>query len=57
MIYIARVWLRYTEQEFWKLTARQFFAQYAVHIKLRDASQSDKNTAPEYGFIDQIPGW
>lgn len=57
MLYIARVWLRYSEQEFWKLTARQFFAQYAVHIKLKGAGQSDKSSEPEYGFIDQIPGW
>ena len=57
MMYIARVWLRYSDEQFWKLTARQFFAQYTVHIKVRGLSTSDNKPEPEFGFIDQIPGW
>ena len=56
MLYIARVWLKYSDVEFWKLTARQFLAQYSVHIKVKgNSSPSEKQET--FGYIDQIPGW
>ena len=56
MLYIARVWLRYSDAEFWKLTARQFLVQYSVHIKLKGLS-SPYEKQETFGYIDQIPGW
>lgn len=60
-MYIGRVWLRYTEEEIWRLTPRQFSSQVSVHEDITrqmygGSSASDKPPEPN-GYIDQIKGW
>ena len=59
ILYIGRVWLRYTDEQVWRLTPRQFDAQLKVHQKIQEAKYgtAKEDPAKPTGFIDQIPGW
>jgi len=58
IVYVGRVWLRYSTEELWKLTPRQFKSQLDVHATLKNAqSGGDAGQAADVGYIDQIPGW
>lgn len=63
LVYIGRVWLCYTEPEFWKLTPRQLVAQIRVHeeVTAQMHGAAPKNgqsmSRQPLGYIDQIPGW
>ena len=63
MVYVGRVWLCYTEEEFWKLTPRQFKAQLDVHEDITSkmygngSNSSRQMSRQPLGFIDQIQGW
>ena len=60
IIYIGRVWLKYTDKETWALTPRQFASQLSVHeeiTKQMHGNGSKSSTPTANSFIDQIPGW
>ena len=60
IIYIGRVWLKYTDKETWALTPRQFASQLSVHEEITKTMYGKKpssGASSPVGFIDQIPGW
>jgi len=66
ILYVGRVWLRYTEREVWSLTPRQFDTQIHVHEDVtrqmygtnnNKGSNGQSKPSPPIGYIDQIKGW
>jgi hypothetical protein len=57
ILYIGRVWLRYTEKEIWQLTPRQFKAQLEVHADIQRRLNGAKTQMEQTGYIDQLKGW
>ena len=61
ILYVGRVWLRYTDAETWALTPRQFKSQLDVHEdvtrQMYGASGDSQPASQPLGFIDQIKGW
>lgn len=59
ILYIGRIWLRYTDNETWNLTPRQFKAQLNVHIDVQQKMNGggDASTQAPTGYIDQLKGW
>jgi hypothetical protein len=63
MLYAGTVWLNRTEEEFWNMTPRKFYALLTVHYDLKrlengesnDSNWRTHNPAGEV-YIDQIPG-
>lgn len=55
MLYVGRVWLRYTDSEVLALTPKQFQAQLKVHSYMQDKMNGAKTEEP--GHIDQLNGW
>ena len=55
ILYVGRVWLKYSDEQTWNLTPKQFKAQLDIHAatqKKTNGSSPDKS-----GFIDQLSGW
>jgi hypothetical protein len=50
------VWLRYSDDEVWRLTPRQFKAQMDVHIDIQKR-MNDTKAPTQGGYIDQLKGW
>lgn len=67
LIYIGRVWLCYTDEEFWRLTPRQLKTQIDVHEDITrqmygsggssGSGNGRQMSRQPLGFIDQIKGW
>ena len=59
MLFLGIVELRMTEEQFWNTTPRKFRAllDAAMEYKQMLYSSSDNKTKPQFGYIDQIPGW
>lgn len=57
MLYVGRVWLKYTEEEFWMLTPRKFMSQINVRADLLKQKAGNKKSNAKDGYIDQLPGW
>lgn len=62
MLYVGRVWLEYSDKEFWSLTPRQFASQLSVHEDIVSKMHGQKprvgkSKPTDIGYIDQIPGW
>jgi len=57
ILYVGRVWLRYTDKEIWQLTPRQFKAQLDVHIDIQKKLNNPKQNNVPFGYIDQLKGW
>lgn len=48
-----------TEEQFWNTTPRKFRAlsDAAIEYKQMLYGSSDNKAEPQFGYIDQIPGW
>lgn len=57
ILYIGRVWLKYTDKEIWEMTPRKFKSQLDVHYDIQVRSGKFKDDTQKVGFIDQVPGW
>lgn len=59
MLYAGMVWLHLSEEQFWHMTTRKFFALLAVHkqmVSAQDPQRKDTSTVTDC-CIDQIKGW
>lgn len=54
MLYAAKVWLKYSEVEFWEETPIKFHALLTVHFDIQKAKYSTSKQAEPAAFIDQI---
>lgn len=58
ILYVGRVWLKYSDDELWNMTPRKFKSQLDVHKDVQDRLHGVSPTAAsQEGFIDNIPGW
>jgi len=58
MLFFGTVELRMTEEEFWRTTPRKFKALADAAMEYKQVMfGSEKKEEPQFGYIDQIPGW
>lgn len=59
MLFYGTVELKMTEEKFWDTTPRKYRALVDASLEFRKMMQGsgEDNGAPEFGYIDQIPGW
>ena len=54
MLFFGTVELKMSEEQFWNTTPRKLQALIDAAIEYR---QGSKSSEPQFGYIDQIPGW
>lgn len=57
MLFFGTVELRMTEEQFWNTTPRKFRALLDAAIEFKQMLYGSSDKKPEFGYIDQIPGW
>ena len=59
MLFFGIVELGMTEEQFWNTTPRKFRAltDAAIEYKQMLYGSSNNKAKPQFGYIDQIPGW
>ena len=59
MLFFGTVELGMTEEQFWNTTPRKFRAlmDAAIEYKQMLYGSSNNKAKPQFGYIDQIPGW
>ena len=59
MLFFGTVVLGMSEERFWNTTPRKFRAlsDAAMEFKQMLYGSGEKKVEPEFGYIDQIPGW
>ena len=55
LLYLGIKQLKLSEETFWAMSPRKFYALLECELTVRDHKKNDESI--ENGYIDNIPGW